>query len=469
MIECSRINPDFTFEDLLPFFLFQPYGAVLESGGKSGSYSNWHFAACSPFAVLSGDLTTSELRHPPTETVLERETAFDGLETLLSDVTVPSSSVEVPFCGGGIGYIGYDAGRAFEDLPVKADRDLRMPHLHWAFYHRVLAYHRPEDQFWLVKAPVPDRFRSEQLERHPIESLLDNPPSVSTGEDSNSLKLEAGTPTVNVEREEFCEMVQSAREYIRAGDIYQVNLSRRIRMDGPDDPAELYRYLREANPAPYAGYIRSPDFAVVSSSPELFLRVRGDRVQTRPIKGTRAREVDSLKNEQHKQELLNSEKDLAELHMIVDLERNDLGRVCEYGSVETNHLHQLETFSNVHHLVGTVSGTLRSDVGLRELLRATFPGGSVTGAPKIRAMEIIDELEPTRRQVYTGSMGWIGMNGDLELNVAIRTMEWNDGTLWFQVGGGIVADSEPEKEYRETRQKARGMLDALDRSTAEPH
>ena len=252
-----------------------------------------------------------------------------------------------------------------------------------------------------------------------------------------------------------------AREYIAAGDIYQVNLSQRFHTRCALDPLEIYTRLRASSPAPYSALLGMGARSVVSSSPELFLHSDGRRVVTRPIKGTRPRGATPGEDDRLRTELMASPKDDAELAMIVDLERNDLGRVCEYGSVRVATAKELETHPTIHHLVATVEGRLRRGAGPVDLLRATFPGGSVTGAPKIRAMEIIDELEPTRRAAYTGAIGWIGFDGRVGLSVAIRIVEKHGEDLWFQTGGAIVADSEPEREFDETLVKATGIIRAL--------
>jgi para-aminobenzoate synthetase component 1 len=255
-------------------------------------------------------------------------------------------------------------------------------------------------------------------------------------------------------------------EYIAAGDIFQANLSQRFRVEAAPPPLAIYQALRRRNPAWYSAYLGFRELgrpvAVLSSSPELFLRVRGDRVLTRPIKGTRPRTARPDADTAAARELLASEKDNAELAMIVDLLRNDLGRVCRYGTVRVAEPRRLETHPTVFHLVATVEGRLRPGVGPAELLRGTFPGGSITGAPKIRAMEIIDELEPVARGVYTGCIGLFGAGGDCELNIAIRTIVCDGDTALLQVGGGIVADSRPAEEYQETLDKARALLEAIE-------
>ena len=330
------------------------------------------------------------------------------------------------------GYWGYDLRYAVERLPRLAVDDLRLPDCWVGLY-----------------APG----RNSALPRpHRPDGQDPSGPSagIRTGEIQDSL------PPVAYER-----ATRHVLEYIAAGDCYQVNLSRRITAPLAGTPWQLYQRLRQVSPAPYAAFLDCGDHPVLSSSPELFLRVQGREVETRPIKGTRARGGSPEEDAALVAELLSSVKDRAELLMIIDLERNDLGRVCEYGSVHVPRLFGLESYSNVHHLVATVRGRLRPEVGPLECLRAAFPGGSITGAPKIRAMEIIEELEPVRRGIYTGAIGWVDGRGNAEWNIAIRTMVVKEDAVHFSVGGGIVADSEPAAEYAETAAKAAGMLRAL--------
>ncbi len=265
----------------------------------------------------------------------------------------------------------------------------------------------------------------------------------------------------NFEPEDYIAAVARAKEYIAAGDIFQVNLSQRFSAELLCHPWQLYRRAREINPAPFAAYLGFDDGVVASHSPERFLQVEDDTITTRPIKGTRPRGMTPEEDARLAEELLNSEKDRAELVMIVDLERNDLGRVCSYGSVKVPELLTLESYATVHHLVSTVVGKLHDERSVAELLKATFPGGSITGAPKVRSMEIIDELEPTQRAVYTGSVGWIGFDGDMDLNIVIRTFLINEKGVHWQVGGGIVADSDPVAEYEETLAKGIALKNAL--------
>jgi len=305
------------------------------------------------------------------------------------------------------------------------------------------------------------------------------PPSRNGGGDETGIRL-GGTPRpttaeqfehepelrANMTRDDYERAVRRILDYIAAGDVYQINFTQRFEATTSARPALLYHALRTVNPAPFAAYLDCGVGQVLSSSPERFLRIRGREIQTRPIKGTRARTGNEQADQKAARELLMSAKDQAELLMITDLERNDLGRVCVYGSVHVPELVALESYATVLHLVSTVEGRLADGVTAVDAIRACFPGGSITGAPKIRAMEIIDELEPSARGVYTGAIGYLGFNDCSDFNIAIRTMIHQDGKVHFHAGGGIVADSVPALEYEETLHKARGMVQALARADA---
>jgi para-aminobenzoate synthetase component I len=281
------------------------------------------------------------------------------------------------------------------------------------------------------------------------------------------LVLQAFRPQAEVEikgnfsHEAYIKAVQKARQYIIDGDIFEVNLSQRFEAEIALPPWDLYFRLRSLNPAPFSAFLDFGELAVAGSSPERFLRCRGDRVETRPIKGTIRRGSTPEEDEANARWLLNSEKDRAENMMIVDLERNDLGRVCRYGSVKVSELAILEKYPTVYHLTSTVTGRLREGISPVDLLKATFPGGSITGAPKVRSMEIIEELEPTRRGIYTGSLGYIGFDGNLDLNIIIRTFIIKGRKAYFQLGGAVVYDSDPESEYQETLDKGKALFKAL--------
>jgi para-aminobenzoate synthetase component 1 len=372
----------------------------------------------------------------------------------------PSESAEhIPFTGGLVGYLGYDLRHFVEKLPQASRRDQRFPDIYLAFYDSVLCCDEARRDWWLFG----EGDTADILRRTAAQAGNPTEPYATGGiRASGRPRVRGGRMRSNLSRDEYLAAVQRIIDYITAGDIFQANFSRRFECEIDVPASLLYTCLRESNPAPFAAYIDVGDGrCVMSSSPERFLQVDGRRVETRPIKGTRPRLEKDAADAAMKRELLNSEKDAAELAMIVDLERNDLGRVCEFGTVRVDEARTLETYATVHHLVATVTGTMREGCDIVDLLRATFPGGSITGAPKIRAMEIIDELEPTARSIYTGAIGCIGLDGRADLNIAIRTLLLDGSRATFQVGGGIVADSQPEAEYQETMDKGMGIMRAL--------
>ncbi len=381
-----------------------------------------------------------------------------------------------PFQGGAAGLFSYDLCHHIEVLPRAEYDDFRIPDLAVGVYDWVIAFDHEANRCWLISTGYPesDPRRREERARTRAEEVLRrlerNPPAPSgSGTGGEGLAIEtpqfavAGLPgiTSNMDRPLYERTIDRAIEYIRAGDCFQVNIAQRLMTPARMPPFELYEKLRTRNPAPFAGCFDLGTHRILSASPERFLRVDGGEVETRPIKGTRPRGKTAEEDQRLAQELCASAKDHAENVMIVDLLRNDLGRVCAYGSVHVDALCRLESYQYVHHLVSAVRGRLRDGCGPIDLLRAAFPGGSVTGAPKIRAMEIIAELERTARGPYCGSLGWIGFDGGMDTNLLIRTFLYSNGWLDFSVGGGIVADSTPRQEYDETWHKAEGLLRAL--------
>jgi para-aminobenzoate synthetase component 1 len=379
-----------------------------------------------------------------------------------------------PFQGGAAGVLGYDLCHHLERLPWPRYNDLPTPDLAVGFYDWVIAWDHQDNRAWLISTGFPKLTRNSRLRRAAFRlnevrrKLRASPPSPPSPTGSVLLPLAPQWPvphfpglTSNFDRETYLATIRRAIEYIHAGDCFQVNVAQRLLYPYLAPPLDLYLRLRERNPATFAGYFSLGDYQIVSASPERFLRVHGGEVETRPIKGTRPRGATPQEDDARIEELLRSEKDRAENIMIVDLLRNDLGRVCRYGSVKVEAVCRVETYPFVHHLVSEVRGRLREGLGPVDLLRAAFPGGSVTGAPKIRAMEIIAELEPTARGPYCGSLGYIGFDGTMDTNILIRTFTAGHGWIQFPVGGGIVADSVPEHEYEETWHKAAGLLRAL--------
>jgi len=356
-----------------------------------------------------------------------------------------------------VGYLSYDLGGYCEPAAASKQPVDPLPLVYFAAYDEYFALCGSSGRLVRRRRGKPD-------------SDVPDPRDTLSGSAGAAPADEPAVPgrriTSDLRYAQYIAAVKAAKEYILSGDIYEVNLSQRFAAVCDGDMRNLYVGLRRCNPAPYSAYISTPDAAVLSCSPELFLRVDGSRVVTRPIKGTARRSVVPAEDDAIACALDLSEKDNAELAMIVDLERNDLGRVCRYGSVKVAQARRVETFARVHHLVSTIEGRLRAGVSLTGLLAATFPGGSITGAPKIRAMQIIDELEPCRRGVYTGSIGYVMPGGRAEFNIAIRTLVHHQRNLYIQVGGAITADSDPHAEYLETLAKAEAIFQALGCSVA---
>ncbi len=432
-----------------------PYPFFLDSALAGPRLGRFSFLGAEPSLVVSAKGRDIRLW----EDGFERRLAgnpFHVLRSLLEQHRVPASRAPVPFVGGFVGYLGYDLCHFVERLLRTAIDDIGLPDMHLALYDAVAAYDHAAGRWWGASL-----CGEEPIER--LDALLGCVEDEAAGpEPAASL----GPLRANFTREDYLAAIRRAKEYIAAGDIFQVNLSQRFETDIAVPPAELYGRLRRANPAPFAAYLGldGEGAAVLSSSPERFLKVAGRRVETRPIKGTRPRGRTEAEDIRLAAELVRSAKDSAELTMIVDLERNDLGRVCDYGSVAVTEHKAVEAYASVFHLVSTIVGRLHQGRDLVDLLKATFPGGSITGAPKIRSMEIIAELEPTQRSVYTGSIGYLGLDGAMDLNIAIRTILVRGGRAFFQVGGGIVADSDPAAEYQETLDKGRRLFAALGRS-----
>jgi para-aminobenzoate synthetase component 1 len=384
-----------------------------------------------------------------------------------------------PFQGGAAGLFGYDLCHHLEKLPRPRFDDFQVPDLAVGFYDWVISFDHASGRAWLISTGFPEtdlagRRRRAGKRMETIKRRLSNFAEAErgplAGASSDPLPWEpalshavTGLPGLlsNFEREDYLKAVERIIEYLRAGDCFQVNLAQRLLYPAHMSAVELYKRLRAGNPSPFACYFDLGDFKIASASPERFLRCERGRVQTRPIKGTRPRGRTPGQDRALVEELGASVKDRAENVMIVDLLRNDLGRVCGYGSIDVPTVCGVETYPYVHHLVSEVCGRLRSGLGPIDLLRAAFPGGSVTGAPKIRAMEIIAELEPTARGPYCGSLGYVGFDGTMDTNILIRTFTVGRGWVQFPVGGGIVADSIPEREYDETWHKAAGLLQAL--------
>jgi para-aminobenzoate synthetase component 1 len=437
-----------------------PAPVLLDSARADPRLGRWSYVAADPFLRLSskdGRIVLGERSFSGDPfAVLQRALAHYRLD---HDPALP-----VPFQTGAMGYLGYDLCHHLERLPYPAGDDLAFPDLELGFYDTILAVDVQGRRAWILASGWPEttpwaamhrqKARLDELAaRLDRASPLVDPPAAG----------QAVTIASNFTREGYEAAVQRVVDYILAGDIFQANLSQRFLAELPAGlaPFDLYRRLRARNPAPFAAFLDMGEVKIASASPERFLELRGRQVETCPIKGTRPRGATPEADERLAAELLRSEKDLAENVMIVDLLRNDLSRVCADHTVLTPEICALQSFATVHHLVSTVTGELRDGLDAVDLLRATFPGGSITGAPKIRAMEIIAELEPTRRGPYCGAIGWLGFDGAMDTSITIRTYAIRGRQVAFQAGGGIVADSDPAAEYEETLTKAKALIEAL--------
>ena len=369
------------------------------------------------------------------------------------------------FCGGWIGYFGYELGRHIERLPETVIDDIKVPLVRLCFYDRVICYDHIENNFWLIVLELPDDVERPGEKLTGLEQLLAKAQKVSVLqpvpadlENINFSKIRC-----NMNKGYYLQQIEKIKRYIYDGDVYQINFSQRFECDYDTRPIELFHWQNYYNPSPYAAYIDGGSFKIVSASPEMFITIQDGVISTKPIKGTRPRLNENgsrscWTNARNFDELVNSQKEQAELNMIIDLERNDVARICEPGTRTLIQPRTIESYPTVFHAVATVAGRLKSEISLCDILRAVFPGGSITGAPKIRSMEIIDQTEPTTRGVYTGSIGYVGIDGSVCLNIAIRTIIIANGKAFAQTGGGIVADSNPQAEWDETITKARALL-----------
>ena len=456
-------------------FLDLPFPLLLESALRSERLGRFSYLAADPWLVLRSRGAELEW-HSRDGIEHSAGDPFAALQTALAGNALEAIPGLPAFQGGAAGYLAYDLCHQLERLPSPAFDDLDLPELCLGLYDWTIAWDHVEGRTWLFSTGLPldggrraeraearARMVRERLAGAPMPPEAPRRPAASvvgTGPQTHVLAEMPGVSST-FSREGYLRAVERTREYICAGDIFQVNLSQRLEAAVDDHPFALYNRLRRRNPAPFAVYFDFGPAVVVSASPERFLCLSGELVETRPIKGTSPRGFTPRHDSALGEALFESEKDRAENVMIVDLLRNDLSKVCLDHTVEVPELCRIERYATVHHLVSTVVGRLRPGLGAVDLLRATWPGGSITGAPKVRAMEIIAELEPTRRSVYTGSLGYFSFGGAVDTNIAIRTFIVKGGRGYFQVGGGIVADSDPEREYDETLDKARGMVAAL--------
>lgn len=441
---------------------------LLDSAGGNPRLCRYSFLAWKPRLAVRVKTGVATLSSSNRKHEVRTTDPFSLLRELL-DALAPAEMPEAagpPLWGGAFGLVGYDAGRYIERLPSRAADDLGLPEIDFIFPRRLICFDHAwgEAHLFFEDAP-PAEMEAARSAINRQQDLME-PASSSANFEPHAFNLSSATRS-NMTRHGFKHMVRRAKEYIAAGDIFQSNLSQRLELEYGGDGLDLYSALRLVNPSPFAGYLDMDAYQVISSSPERLVKLDGHTAETRPIAGTRRRGVDFTEDDNLRLELNLDPKERAEHIMLVDLERNDMGRVCDYGSVQVDELMINEAYSHVIHIVSNVKGTLHERKDSLDLLKAMFPGGTITGCPKVRCMEIIDELEPARRGPYTGSFGYIGYNGNMDMNIVIRSLVRLGKKVYAQAGAGIVADSDPEREYCETLRKAEAMVRAVELAKSE--
>jgi para-aminobenzoate synthetase component 1 len=458
------------FLEVVRRFAHLPGTVALLSGGEIDC-ARHHILGVYPWLSLNGHRSQTTLADSGHSVALDGD-PFATLRQVLQHCSMPEHVVPehvssdlaspLPLCSGLLGYFAYDLKDCLEKLPRTSIDDLGLPLLYLVAPAIIVIHDRISQATTLLAIRLQGEDATFRQDVARFKAALSAPPAPHA-----PTPQRAGQCASAFSRTEYLDAVEAIRRYIIEGDVYQVNMSQRFQAPYAGDPFDCFAAMYAANPAPFFAYIHAGDHQIVSTSPERFIQLRQGSVETRPIKGTRPRGKTPAEDDALRRELQESAKDDAELSMIVDLLRNDIGKVCRPGSVRVHEHKRLEAYQNVYHLVSTVKGELDPGMDAIDLLRATFPGGSITGCPKIRSMEIIDELEPVRRHIYTGSIGYIGFHGSMDLSVAIRTATFTGGRVLFSVGGGIVFDSDPASEYEETLHKGRTLMSALQASSAE--
>lgn len=443
--------------DLTPFQVFRIFSdddqpVFLDSGEGYETLGKYSIIASNPFlkfesknneTIINGESIINVDKNP-----------LEVIKDYLKEYKTEYKS-ELPFIGGVLGHFSYDLCHHLEALPRTAVDDLDVNDLNLGFYNGGIVYNHQTKEYFITDAEINpggdlrvqiiiDRINSAELKE------------LSTNKSIDDIKMRS-----NMSKDQYIQSIKRIKNYIKSGDIYQVNMTQRFNTKLRTKPLALYSNLRKVNSAPFAAYLDFGDYQILSSSPERFMKLEKGRLSTRPIKGTRPRGKTVEEDQRLKEALMNSEKDQSELLMIVDLERNDFSKVAKTGTVNVPELFVIEEYPTVFHLVSKVVCVLDEDYDAIDCITNTFPGGSITGAPKIRAMEIIDELEPTQRNIYTGSIGYIDFNGDMDLSIVIRTMLIKNNNVYFQVGGGIVWDSNAEDEFQESLDKGKALVEAL--------
>lgn len=450
-----KIDTKLNSFEIYSIFKDEDYSFFLDSGMDKEKLGRYSFIGFDPFLIFKSkgqniSITTKE------EVKTYIGDPFESLKEIISKYKMDYET-DLQFIGGAVGYFAYDLCHQIEKLPRTAIDDVNIPDCYLGFYDGVVIIDHIEEKTYIASLGI-------KGDENEIANSIQKKIEGAKKEDLNKVSIKKQKNQAiksNFSKDEYINAIEKIRDYIKTGDIYQANMTQRFECDINQSPYDIYSKLRKINPAPFASFIDFKEGFIVSSSPERFVKIKDRYIETRPIKGTCPRGKSIEEDEKNKADLLSSEKDKAELLMIVDLERNDLSKVSKAGSVKVTELFHLETYPTVHHLVATVIGQIRDDMDIIDCIKAIFPGGSITGAPKIRSMEIIDELEPNQRNIYTGSIGYIGFNQDMDLNIAIRTIVCKDKKAYFQAGGGITWNSNPNLEYEETLHKAKAMIKVL--------
>lgn len=436
-----NLNPCEVYEA----FRYEIDTIILDSSKEDEKLSKYSFIGLNPYMTFSS---------------FQNDSYIDGLKVegnpfkILDELLTRNKVVEktnIPLIGGCMGYISYDTGRIIEKISDSSDEDFKIPHMKFVFYRNIIIFDLMENKQYI------SYFEGEEKT---VEVIIEKIEQIEVKKEEFSYNQEDKFIS-NFTKESYKKSITRLKEYIRSGDVYIANMTQRFYCHNEEDSFTIYKKLREINKAPFSAYLNFHDFQIISSSPERFIQIKDRIAHTRPIKGTRPRGNTIEEDEKNKLELINSEKDKSELLMIVDLERNDFSKVCKPGTVKVKELFALEEYATVFHLVSTIEGELQDDVSAVKVMKECFPGGSITGAPKIRAMEIIEELEGLKRNIYTGAIGYFDFRGNSDFNIAIRTILKKDNKAYFGVGGGITYESIEEDEYLETLDKAKALMKVL--------
>jgi para-aminobenzoate synthetase component 1 len=436
----KKVQANVKLQNLVQYYSSLSNPSILGGAEYNSQRNRYSYFAAEPVEIF--------------EFLADGEKPFEKLRAVLKKYYI-EEGIEGVFTGGWIGFFSYDLGRFIEDIPPAAD-NVKLPLIRLCFYDKVICFDHLENCFHLF---VIDFSGDGEGKINQLEDILNKAANI---EDEPVFKscdnFDIDQFKSSMTKDHYLDAIAKTKRYIYNGDVYQINFSQRFSADFNCKPYKLFLWQNKFNPSPYSAYIDAGDFQIVSASPELFININNGSITTCPIKGTRPRTLNKTADEKNFAELIANEKEKAELDMIIDLERNDLGRICQAGSIKVSERRGIEAFATVFHAVSTIQGRLKEEVDFVDCLKAIFPGGSISGAPKISALKIINALEPTARGLYTGSIGWIDLKGNACLNIAIRTIIIKDRLAFAQTGGGIVADSDPQAEWNETLIKAKALL-----------